>query len=92
MENLKRWFKFKFEVIYFYNVYGPGHIKRGSIATVIGIFEDKFKKKTLLLSPVINLEDSLILQIQLMFVLKLGKKINVLTIVYQIVNLTKLLR
>ena len=45
MENLKRWFKFKFEVIYFYNVYGPGHIKRGSMATVIGIFEDKFKNK-----------------------------------------------
>ena len=31
-------------MIYFYNVYGPGHIKRGSMATVIGIFEDKFKK------------------------------------------------
>ena len=23
LENLKKWFKFKFEVIYFYNVYGP---------------------------------------------------------------------
>ena len=45
LENLKKWFKFKFEVIYFYNVYGPGHIKRGSMATVIGIFEDQFKNK-----------------------------------------------
>ena len=45
LENLKKWFEFKFEVIYFYNVYGPGHIKRGSMATVIGIFEDKFKNK-----------------------------------------------
>ncbi len=45
LENLKKWFKFKFEVIYFYNVYGPGHIKRGPMATVIGIFEDQFENK-----------------------------------------------
>ena len=45
LENLKRWFRFNYEVIYFYNVYGPGHIKKGSMATVIGIFEDKFLKK-----------------------------------------------
>jgi len=43
LENLKKWFNFKFEVIYFYNVYGPGHIQKGSMATVIGIFEYKFK-------------------------------------------------
>ena len=45
LENLKNWFNFKFEVIYFYNVYGPNHIKSGPKATVIGIFEEKFKKK-----------------------------------------------
>ena len=45
LENLKKWFKFKYEVIYFYNVYGPGQIKKGSMATVIGIFEDQFKNK-----------------------------------------------
>ena len=45
LENLKNWFKFKFEIIYFYNVYGPGHIKTGPMATVIGIFEEKFKNK-----------------------------------------------
>ncbi len=45
LENLKRWFNFKYEVIYFYNVYGFGHIKRGPMATVIGIFEDQFEKK-----------------------------------------------
>ncbi|MDA9189232.1 NAD-dependent epimerase/dehydratase family protein [Candidatus Pelagibacter sp.] len=45
LENLKRWFNFKFEIIYFYNVYGPGQIKLGSMATVIGIFEDQFRKK-----------------------------------------------
>ena len=48
LENLKKWFKFKFEVIYFYNVYGPKQIKSGPMATVIGIFEDLyFKKKPL---------------------------------------------
>ena len=45
LENLKKWFKFKYDVIYFYNVYGPGHIKKGPMATVIGIFEEKFENK-----------------------------------------------
>tara|TARA_Y100000816_G_scaffold225747_1_gene170758 strand:- start:7147 stop:8025 length:879 start_codon:yes stop_codon:yes gene_type:complete len=44
LENLKRWFNFKYEVIYFYNVYGPGQISKGKMATVIGIFEEAFKK------------------------------------------------
>ena len=39
LENLKKWFNFKYEIIYFYNVYGPRHIRNGSMATVIGIFE-----------------------------------------------------
>ena len=43
LENLKRWFNFKFEIIYFYNVYGPRQICKGDMATVIGIFEDQFK-------------------------------------------------
>ena len=43
LENLKKWFKFKFEILYFYNVYGPGHISSGNMATVIGIFEKSFK-------------------------------------------------
>jgi|TARA_B110000116_G_scaffold271047_1_gene290683 UDP-glucose 4-epimerase len=45
LENLKLWFNFRFEVIYFYNVYGPRQIDKGSMATVIGIFENQFKKK-----------------------------------------------
>ena len=45
LENLKKWFNFKFEIVYFYNVYGPGQIKTGPMSTVIGIFEDQFKKK-----------------------------------------------
>ena len=45
LENLKKWFNFKYEVVYFYNVYGPKQICSGNMATVIGIFEDQFKKK-----------------------------------------------
>ena len=45
LENLKKWFNFKFEILYFYNVYGPGQIKTGPMSTVIGIFEDQFRKK-----------------------------------------------
>ena len=44
LENLKKWFNFKYEVIYFYNVYGPRQITTGSMATVIGIFENCYKK------------------------------------------------
>ena len=43
LENLKKWFKFKFEVVYFYNVYGPNQIAKGKMATVIGIFEEAYK-------------------------------------------------
>jgi len=45
LENLKKWFKFKYEIIYFYNVYGLNQISSGSMATVIGIFEGLYKKK-----------------------------------------------
>ena len=45
LENLKKWFNLKFEVIYFYNVYGPRQIKKGDMATVIGIFEHQYEKK-----------------------------------------------
>ena len=44
LENLKKWFNFKYEVIYFYNVYGPYQICKGQMSTVIGIFEDHYKK------------------------------------------------
>ena len=42
LENLKKWFNFKYEVIYFYNVYGEKQICKGDMATVVGIFEDCF--------------------------------------------------
>jgi len=43
LENLKHWYNFKFEIVYFYNVYGPRQISTGSMATVIGIFEEQYK-------------------------------------------------
>ena len=52
LENLKKWFNFKYEVIYFYNVYGPHQICRGPMSTVIGIFEDHYKRKKAL--PVVR--------------------------------------
>jgi UDP-glucose 4-epimerase len=45
LENLKNWFGFRYEVVYFYNVYGERQICKGDMATVVGIFEDRFKKK-----------------------------------------------
>ena len=52
LENLKKWFNFKYEVVYFYNVYGPHQITKGTMATVIGIFEDHFVSKKAL--PVVR--------------------------------------
>ena len=45
LENLKKWFNFNFEIIYFYNVYGNNQISRGDMATVIGIFQDQYIKQ-----------------------------------------------
>jgi len=42
LENLKKWFSFRYEVVYFYNVYGERQICKGDMATVVGIFEDHF--------------------------------------------------
>ena len=43
LENLKNWFNFKYEILYFYNLYGPKQISVGNMATVIGIFEQQYK-------------------------------------------------
>ena len=40
LQNLRKWFNFKYEVVFFYNVYGPRQISKGKMATVIGIFEN----------------------------------------------------
>ena len=52
LENLKKWFNFKYEVVYFYNVYGPHQICKGPMSTVIGIFENHYKLKRAL--PVVR--------------------------------------
>jgi UDP-glucose 4-epimerase len=45
LENLKKWFNFRYEIVYFYNVYGPRQICKGDMATVVGIFEENYKNK-----------------------------------------------
>ena len=45
LENLKKWFNLNYEIIYFYNVYGPKQISTGPMATVIGIFNNHYKNK-----------------------------------------------
>ena len=45
LENFKNWFNFKYEIIYFYNVYGNRQIESGDMATVIGIFQRQFKSR-----------------------------------------------
>ena len=44
IKNFAEWFGLDYVIAYFYNVYGPGHIKRGKYATVIGIFEDQYER------------------------------------------------
>jgi len=46
LENLKKWFNLRYEVVYFYNVYGPRQICKGEMATVVGIFEEHYKNKS----------------------------------------------
>ena len=42
LNHLNKWFGLSYEALYFYNVYGPGHIRSGPMATVIGIFEKQY--------------------------------------------------
>ena len=44
IKNYSKWFGLKYELVYFYNVYGPGQIKKSPMAAVIGIFEEQFRK------------------------------------------------
>ena len=45
LNQLNKWFGLSYEALYFYNVYGPGHVREGAMATVIGIFERQYKEK-----------------------------------------------
>jgi len=42
--NLNEWFGLQYEIIYFYNVYGPNQIYNSNMAAVVGIFEEYYKK------------------------------------------------
>ena len=48
IKNYSKWFGLKYELLFFYNVYGPGQINSGKMATIIGIFENQYKEKKLL--------------------------------------------
>ena len=45
IKNFNSWYGLKYEILYFYNVYGPGQIKNSKMAAVIGIFERQYEKK-----------------------------------------------
>lgn len=44
IKNFANWFGLDYVITYFYNVYGPGHIRHGKYATVIGIFEAQYER------------------------------------------------
>ena len=86
LENLKKWFNFKFEIVYFYNVYGPGQIMTGSMATVIGIFEEQFKETITIncVRPGSQSRRFTHIYDTIQLVIMLGKNISEATIVYRI--------
>ncbi len=43
IKNYSEWYGLKYEICYFFNVYGPGQITTGDYATVIGIFERQLR-------------------------------------------------
>jgi UDP-glucose 4-epimerase len=43
--NLHNWYKLQYEIIYFYNVYGPRQISKSNMAAVIGVFENQYINK-----------------------------------------------
>lgn len=51
--NLNQWKNLNYEIIYFYNVYGPNQIKNSKMSAVIGIFEEQYKnnKSLTVVSP-----------------------------------------
>jgi len=45
IKNYSKWFGLKYELLFFYNVYGQNQIKNGPMSALIGIFETQYKKK-----------------------------------------------
>ncbi len=44
IKNFNQWFGLKYEIVFFYNVYGPGQIRNSNMSAVIGIFESLYEK------------------------------------------------
>ena len=53
IKNYNNWFNLKFEIAYFFNVYGPRQIYEGNYSTVVAIFEKQFHRgeKLTVVSP-----------------------------------------
>ena len=45
IKNYSEWFDLKYELVFFYNVYGPNQIMYSPMSALIGIFESQYKKK-----------------------------------------------
>ena len=45
IKNYSKWFDLKYELVFFYNVYGPNQIMDSPMSALIGIFESQYKKK-----------------------------------------------
>ena len=45
IKNYSEWFNLKYELVFFYNVYGPKQITDGPMSALIGVFESQYKKK-----------------------------------------------
>jgi UDP-glucose 4-epimerase len=43
--NLNKWYNFKYEILYFYNVYGPRQIENSKMSAVIGTFCNQYLNK-----------------------------------------------
>ncbi|MDC0359736.1 NAD-dependent epimerase/dehydratase family protein [Candidatus Pelagibacter ubique] len=45
IKNYSQWFGLKYELVFFYNAYGPNQIMNGPMSALIGIFESQYKKR-----------------------------------------------
>ena len=45
IKNYNKWFGLNYELVFFYNVYGPRQIINSPMSAVIGIFENQYNKK-----------------------------------------------
>ncbi|MDC3356537.1 NAD-dependent epimerase/dehydratase family protein, partial [Candidatus Pelagibacter ubique] len=45
IKNYSQWFGLKYELVFFYNVYGPNQIIDSPMSALIGVFESQYKKR-----------------------------------------------